>query len=494
MEDAMTISTSGNSFSEGVPRSGNTRSAARTSKRTTFLSGLGCAVGLLLLAFGCGSEPDHAVNGAQQPLTGEPDEVLVWNQVALSVLQPAPSLGPAQNPLYQARDMAIIEASVFDAVNSLTGDYEPYAIHALAPEGSTANSAAAGAAYYALKHLHYNPPLTADVAAQIDAAYDTLPSSVSTNAGFAFGGQVAAQIIALRSTDGAPTAPFSPTYIAPNSGQPGVWVAQPGAGGLPAPALAPTWGSVTPFILNAADQFFPDAPPALDSTTFLNDLAEVESLGDKLSTTRTYYQTNVANFWIASAPVLWNPIGRKVSAARGLSVSENARLFALLNIAMADATIQCWKTKYTYNFWRPITAIQYKGNRSWVPFLATPPFPEYTSGHTTVSAAAASVLASTFGDDPQVPIEATSPTNPSFTHSWSTFSQGVDEVIDARVWSGIHYRHSDVVGAQLGQQVGQFDVHHGLRAVPGHTPGHGEHASAPAESLPDETSGHQTAD
>jgi hypothetical protein len=451
---------------------------------------LACLLALSLLAFGCGSEPGReaaALSSDARPRLAEPaaeaDQVLVWNQVALSVLQPAPALGPAQNPLYQGRDMAIVEASVFDAVNSVTGDYEVYAVHAAAPDGSTANAAAAGAAYYALKHLFYNPPLAAAVAAQVDAAYDGLPSLVSANPGFDFGQQIAERIIALRSSDGAPTAPFS-QYRAPGSGQPGVWMAQPGANGLPAPALAPTWGSVTPWIMNAADQFFPDAPPALDSPTFLNDLAEVGSVGRKDSTTRTGYQTEVAKFWISSAPVLWNPIARKVSASRGLSVSENARLFALLNLAMADAAIECWKVKYTYDFWRPITAIQSTGDTSWAPFLATPPFPEYTSGHTAVSAAAARVLASMFGDDPGVPngIEASSPSNPSFTHYWSTFSQGVEEVIDARVWSGIHFRNSDVVGARFGDRVGQFDLLHGLRAVPGHTPSRGEHGTAPGES------------
>ena len=441
---------------------------------------LAFATGLSLLA-GCTGSPDEA--STEQHVTGDPDQVLVWNQVTLSVIQPAPSLGAAQNPVFQGRDTAIVAASVFDAVNSITGDYEPYLVYAAAPAGATANAAAAGAAYYALKHLNYAPPLTPAVAAQIDAAYSALPASISTNPGFDFGQGIAAQIIAARSTDGAPTAPFSP-YTAPGAGNPGVWVSQPGAPG----ALTPTWGSVTPWIVNAADQFFPDPPPALDSPTFLADLAEVESVGYRFSTTRTALQTNVANFWIASAAAIWNPIARKISAAKGLTISENARLFALLNLAMADGAIECWKTKFTYNFWRPITAIQHEGHTAWVPFIATPPFPEYTSGHTVISSAGAHVLAWTFGDDPRVPIEAVSPSNPGFTHYWNTFSQGVDEVIDARVWSGIHYRNSDVVGAQFGAKVGQFDVHHALRAVPGHRPSQGQRGVPPGEHNPTETS------
>ena len=212
-------------------------------------------------------------------------------------------------------------------------------------------------------------------------------------------------------------------------------------------------------------QFYAEAPPALDSEKYLHDLAEVESVGYRFSTTRTETQTNIATFWAAAAFNIWQPIARRISEAHGLGVSENARSFALLNVATADTYINTWHTKFNYNFWRPITAIQYTGNMSWVPlFAATPPFPEYTSGHTSGSGSYAEVLSETFGDNPGVPILAQSPTNTGFDHTWATFSEGVDEVIDARVYSGIHFRNSDVVGARLGSKIGHYVVRHAMRA------------------------------
>ena len=427
--------------------------------------------GSSILGTGC-NEP-YTSGQNQAALTTDPDQVLAWNKTAMAVI------GAAQNPNFQTRFMSLVQASVYDAVNSVTGDFEPYAVSRAAPDGATANAAAAGAAHYVLKHLAYAPPLTAALVARIDNAWAALPASISGNAGIGLGEQVAQDILALRASDGAPTAPLSP-YTAPNSGDPGVWVAQPGA-----LTLVPTWGGVTPWIMNSADQFAPDGPPALDSDTFVNDLAEVKAIGQDTSTIRTPLQTNIAKFWVPSAPVLWNPIARQVSAAQGLTVSQNARLFALLNLAAADAAITCFKAKYQYNFWRPITALQAAGEATWKPLIANPPFPEYVSGHTTISSAMANVLIETFGDDPGVPFALFSPSNPSFVHTWSTFSQGVDEVIEARIYSGIHYRNSDVVGARVGRQISHFDMRHGLRTNKGHNPSHGEHGTAPDESNDD---------
>lgn len=409
----------------------------------------------LVFATSCG-----AVDELHQPNSGErellesaesdtSDQVLAWNETALQVFL------PPQNAVLATRYLAILSASQFDAVNGVTGDYEPYAVDLTAPEGSTENAAAAGAAYYTLTHLPYSPPLSDSVSAIITDAYNALPTSITGNPGFAFGEDVAAQILAMRANDGAPLTPFAP-YTAPGAGSPGVWEPQPTPTG-PAPALAPTWGNQTPWIMQSATQFYPEPPPALDSDKYLKDLAEVESVGYRFSTTRTATQTNIATFWLAAGPQIWSPVARNISVARGLSVSENARLFGLFNLAAADSIIQCWKVKYDTNFWRPITAIQFAGNTLWVPLHPTPPFPEYTSGHSTASGAYAEILGEIFGDDPGVPILA----------GWSTFSEGVDEVIDARVYSGIHYRNSDVVGARFGRMIGHYAFHHAMRAKRG---------------------------
>jgi len=167
--------------------------------------------------------------------------------------------------------------------------------------------------------------------------------------------------------------------------------------------------------------------------------------------------------------IIWNPVARQVAAAKGLSISENARLFALLNITAADAVIACWDSKYTYNVWRPISAIRsadgihIPSDPNWDPFLVTPPFPEYPSAHNEISGAMAQILIALFGDTPSVTIVAHSPADPTFDQLWTRFSQGMDEVVNARVWEGIHFRHSDEQGLRAGRCVAQFVVQHALR-------------------------------
>jgi hypothetical protein len=198
----------------------------------------------------------------------------------------------------------------------------------------------------------------------------------------------------------------------------------------------------------------------------------VKALGAIDSQARTPLQTNIAMFWNGSPSVIWNSVTRHVLAGRALDLSSKARVFALLYLAAADASIACWDAKYTYNFWRPITAIRggdVDGNNrtvadyTWDALLATHQHPEYPSGHSTNSSAMATVLRRLFGDDPGSPIVASIPTMPGFPREWKTFSEGVDEVIDARVYTGFHFRTSDTVGARLGRQVAQFVMTHPLR-------------------------------
>ena len=296
---------------------------------------LGAALG------GCTFEGDVSDEQlTESGLSSDPDQVLAWNATAMTVFA-------SQNPLFQTRFASIMHASMFDAVNSVTREYEQYAVSLRRPRGATANAAAAGAAHHVLTHLSYAPPLTAAQSAAIADAWAALPASVSGNSGIALGEQVAVKMLALRATDGAPATPLDPAYAAPGAGNPGVWVPQPGVA-----SLAPTWGNQATWILNDARQFDPGPPPALDSATYLNDLAEVEAVGSAAQPANTL-PWNIAKFWASSAAVLWNPIARNISAAKHLSVSENARLFAMMNIAGADTAINTWKVKYTTNFWRP---------------------------------------------------------------------------------------------------------------------------------------------
>jgi hypothetical protein len=239
-----------------------------------------------------------------------------------------------------------------------------------------------------------------------------------------------------------------------------------------APPVAPGWGKVTPWRLESGSQFRPDAPPALDSGRYTRDYDEVKALGALTGSARTWEQTQIAIFWDGSPSAIWNSVARGVIDARGLDLSSAARTFALMYIAAADASIACFDAKYTYNFWRPITAIQ-KGDTdandntvadpSWEPLITTHQHPEYPSGHSTNSSAMATVLTLLFGDDPGVPIVATSPRNPTFPRLWTTFTEGIDEVIDARVYIGFHFRTSDQTGARIGRQVARFVVNHTLR-------------------------------
>ena len=386
------------------------------------------------------------------------DAVMEWNQIAL-----AATVTAAQGPLPQIRSMAIVQVSVHDAVNAITRDYRTYFTRGHSPSGATTDAAAIAAAHRALTSL-----FPAQAAALDAARVSSLASHGVSNLdpGIAFGEAVATAVVSLRASDGAAQAQFP--YTAPDSGEPGVWVAIGGA-----PALLPGWGTVTPWVIESREQFRPGGPPPLSSRRYARDYNEVKEIGSLTSATRTSEQTEIARFWLGTPSAIWNGVARQILDARGLDLSSNARVLALLYLAAADASIVCWDTKYTYNFWRPLLAIQQGdtdgndhtvGDPAWAPLFATPPFPEYVSGHSMNSSAMATMLKLMFGDDPGTPIVATSPTNPGFERHWASLSDGIEEVIDARVFSGIHYRTSDEVGARVGRIVARFVMSHALRA------------------------------
>lgn len=385
------------------------------------------------------------------------DPVLEWNVNMLQALSTATPSG-----VLQSRLAAIVETAVYDAVASFSEDAERYAgIHIPPPPGASIDAAAIAAAYFALVNL---------IPAQ-GASLDTLYASslsarglTTADPGVDVGEQVASGILALRAADGSASAQFP--YTAPGAGNPGVWVPTPPAF---APASLPGWGNVTPWVMRSGSQFRVPPPPAVDSDMFARDAEEVRDFGALNSIVRTSYQTEIAKWWPPSAVILWNPIARQVAVAKGLNISENARLFALLNVAAADAAIACYESKYAYNVWRPISAIRnadgvrIPADPNWQPFLATPAFPEYPSAHNEISGAMAQILIAFFGDIPGVAMVAHSPANPAFDHLWTQFSEGIDEVIDARVWEGIHFRNSDEQGMRAGRCVGQFVVRHAMR-------------------------------
>jgi hypothetical protein len=398
------------------------------------------------------------------PLRAAAQNVVVdWNAAAVAAVGAA-----GQNGSLQERSVAITSVAVSDAVNAITKKYTRYGSTPKPPAGASTTAAAIGAAYRALTQLLPSQTQFLDTTlAQSIAKYGVSPG----DPGFVFGEAVADEILAVRASDGAALAQYP--YTPPNAGAPGVWVPTPPAF---AAALLPGWGFVQPWVLKSGAQFRPDEGPELTSHRYARDLNEVKALGALNSATRTAEQTNIARFWVAPAVVIWNGVLRQVAVGLDLDDSEAARDFALMNVAAADARIACWDAKYTFNFWRPVTAIQRAdedGNpatdfdRGWTPLIATPNFPEYVSAHTTVSSAMATVLRLLFDDEPGVPFTATSPTNPGFVRDWATFSEGVREVIDARVYSGIHFRSSDERGARLGQHVARFAATHAFRHTHG---------------------------
>jgi hypothetical protein len=386
--------------------------------------------------------------------------VMEWNQQAATLsLAPASPQAPAQAPVQQTRLMAIVQVAMHDAVNGITGQYETYLSPGAAPENASPEAAAIAAAHHALRNLFSSQ------AASLDIVYlDSLAAhGLSTlDPGVEYGRSAAAAILALRANDNSAQAQFN--YTAPGAGTPGVWTPLTSA-----PALLPGWGEVTPFVLRSASQFRPEGPPALESEQYAKDYNEIKEIGRLNSATRTPLQTQIATFWRASPTAIWNPVIRQMVTARNLDLSATARTFALVYLAASDSSVACWEAKYKYNFWRPQPAINKGdldgndltvGDPSWTPLVPTPPHPEYISGHTTNSSAIATSLSLLFDDNPGVPITVTIS---GITRQWDTFSAGVDEVIDARVYSGIHFRTADEVGARTGRQVARFVSTHALR-------------------------------
>ncbi len=390
------------------------------------------------------------------PIEESGEVVMEWNQEAVRLtLLPASNLAPIQ----QTRVMAIVQVAVHDAVNSMTGKYATYLSPGPAPENASAEAAAIAAAHEALRNLFVSQsgPLDAKFLSSL-AAHGL---SVG-DPGIAYGRSAATAVLAARANDGAAQAQYP--YDAPGAGTPGVWTRINNAA-----AQLPGWGSVTPWVLRSGSQFRPEAPPALDGEQYAKDYNEIKEIGSSNSSTRTFEQTRIATFWRSSPTAIWNPVIRQVVDARDPDLSTTARTFALVYLAVADASIACWDAKYIYNYWRPQAAIQ-RGDEdgndatapdpTWTPLFATPPHPEYTSGHSTNSSAMATILKLVFDDDPGVPLVVTLS---GITRQWDTFSAGVDEVIEARIYSGLHFRTADEVGAKQGRQVAHFVSTHALR-------------------------------
>ena len=404
------------------------------------------------------------------------DEVTDWNRIMLDALLVAPA--PAA-PLAE-RPAAIVMAAVFDAVNGIERRYTPIHVSPDAPRGASQRAAAVQAAYASLVHLFPSQSAALDQKRTISlsdiSSGAAAEHSESIERGIEWGQTVADAIWAWRSTDGFSNAP--PPFLGGLAA--GEWRPTPPAF---APGLAPQLGQMTPWAIASPSQFRPASPLDLASPQYAADFNETETMGSATSSTRTIDQTLYARFWQSASPAdFWDPVATNLSAERHLTLSENARLLALLNMGLADAVIGCWDAKYTYSFWRPVTAIPLAGSDgnpattadpTWTPLIVTPPFPEYPSAHSCVSGAAARILAGYFGEDAQFSVASDG--MPGVVRYFSSFSSALDEVKNARVFGGIHFRTACNVGQTLGSAVGDYIVGHALLPIHGNREGQVQH-------------------
>jgi PAP2 superfamily len=395
------------------------------------------------------------------------DVVTAWNSAALDSIR-----ADRTTPPQAARALAILHVAIYDAVNGITRTHESYFVTEKAPGGASVVAAASAAGHAVLAELF--PTHREAFDALHAASLDAVPDGASERFGVDWGESVAHAILESRSGDGSTdVVPYTPRT------EPGFWQPTPPAN---APALLPQWPGVTPFSMINAQQFRPVAPPALDSDLWARDYNLTKDYGSATSAVRTPEQTASARFWADGAgtvtpPGHWNVIAADVAEQQGTTLEENARLFAVLNIAEADAAIVSWDCKYAFEFWRPVTAIRNGDldaredtvkDETWAPLLVTPPFPEYTSGHSTFSSAAAAILAAFFGTD-DVAFTTESEDLPGVTRSFPSFSAAAAEAGMSRIYGGIHFLSANQAGLSSGSQLGAFVVANFLSDRPGNS-------------------------
>jgi hypothetical protein len=405
------------------------------------------------------------------------DEITDWNQTMLRA-----ALVGGTSPPVTTRVAAIVQAAVFDAVNGIARRYTPIHVEPAGPAGASRDAAAVQAAYATLIQLYPAQKSTFDARLAVSlAVLGARENSAAIATGRAWGQTVADAILTWRSTDGF--TPTPPPFLGGTAV--GQWRPTPPAF---ASGAVPQFAYMTPWAIAAPSQFRPAGPPPLTSARYAKDFNETKQMGSMSSATRTADQTVYAWFWNSATPsFLWNTVAVSLVAGSGSesdehgdrdtheerhdSTLQNARLLALLNVAIADAAIACFEAKYTYVSWRPVTAIPLAatdGNPettedpSWMPLFATPAHPEYPSAHSCLSAAASSVLADRFGER-HFTVESDS--MPGVVRSFKSFSSALEEVKNARIFAGIHFRSATDDGEKLGASVAEYVLDHAAQPV-----------------------------
>ena len=388
--------------------------------------------------------------------TARADVVTDWNQTAIEVMKVAKVGG---NPW--SRALAMMHVAMSDAVNAVQNKYTRYLTTVPAAPGASAEAAAAAAARQTLLQLFPGQK------AMIDDAYANsikgIPEGAAKSQGITVGEQVAAAVQADRASDGTSAAD---TYRPMTS--PGVWVPT-------TPPIFAQYARAKPWVLTSADQFRPGPPPQLSSALYARDYNETKTLGGAKSTARTAAQSDAVKYWTQSnLPLAWEVAARQMSAAKGLGLADNARLFALLNVGIANTFINDWDAKFTYNFWRPVTAIRngdMDGNDAterdagWVSLNDTPMHPEYPSQAAIISGLAVAVLESQFGPKPAIPFTMVDLFDANLKRPFNNISEMDEEQKNVRVWGGIHFRNSLEVGSDMGKKIAAYLINNSFKPV-----------------------------
>jgi len=398
-----------------------------------------------------GANPAPAMADATEPVS----QVVQWNRTLLVIVR-TPGAQPAT--IHPTRSFAIMHAAIYDAVNAIDGTHKPYLVRLSASHFASQEAAAAAAAHEVLVKLY--PSFQATLDTQFQQALAQLPKGGQAD-GINIGNTVADRILALRANDGSNNPPAR--FVFGNA--PGDYQSTPP--NFPPQPQFTSWSRVTPFALEAADQFRPGGPPKLTSDRYADAFEQVKSLGIAGSTTASADEALTGRFWNGAIQNYWNEIAQTAALAHDLKTAENARLFALLNLSFADGVIAFYDAKYTYNFWRPVTAIRAAatdGNPdtdadpNWLPEVGnTTPDPSYPGAHAVISAAGAEVLISFFHKR-HFEFDVTSEVLPGVVRSFTSFPAAADEATLSRIFAGVHFLFDLTTGQRLGSDVADFVV------------------------------------
>jgi hypothetical protein len=387
------------------------------------------------------------------PPSARANVITDWDEKAVAVVTPV-------GPYPAQRLMAMVHVAMFDATNSIARRYLPYLVQLPAAPTTSKEAAAATAAAAILATIDAKTANEMKVA--VASYLASIPDGAAKLDGIKLGQAVAARVLEARSNDGSD----APDDYRPRT-TPGVYIPTPITAGS-------IWPGVKPFAIAKPSQFRPQPPVALTSETWAKDFNELCDYGGKTSAKRLPQQTETARFWLMVGPQAYHPFARHLVTAQQMNIEDSARFMALVAVGLTDALIALFDAKYQYNFWRPITAIRNgdiddnpatERRATWQPIDNTPLHPEYPCAHCVLSGVVAGVVAAVLGTEDIPEVAVTSPTAPGVTHRWTNLTVFAEEVANARIWAGFHYRFSTQVGTPMGRQIGEYVVKNVMQPV-----------------------------